>query len=183
MPFLRVPTRVGCLVSEFPDHPGHLAAVAAWEFEEGRVEHAYAAMAFSLDHLKWLAGAARHRFGRGRDESRARQMMFANAYVPPGLLDEMCIALGIDRELDSKRVSAASEVAMRDATAETVFLFGVLLMLATPNVTLRQDDDGYRDVSLASEGARRRGRKDSGFRRTGGTWSQPRLDWVRPAEG
>lgn len=187
------PERVGCLVAEMPNDPDRLASISAWRFPDGSIHHSYATMIWSLPHMALLASAARTYLGNGVEESTARMIAQAHAFVPSGLKGELEIICDSDQDLDS-----AMAAARRDVTSEHLRLAAALLLLKTPQVTIsdltipmgsEEDHPGIRLVRLQESPKSRRRRladlvpwhrRQAGFCRHAGkydtwiSWEDPR---------
>lgn len=165
----RRPDRLGALISRHPDDPGLLVTLVAWSFPDGSVHHSYAVMIWSQPHLADLAAGARHVFGRGRDESLARMMAQAHAFVPDGLMEEMSLIAEGDQDAKLDDSVAAT---MRDVTSESVFLMTALLFMRT-TAARQTSSDSVTEVSMSRSAA---GWRKGGFRRT---W-RGALAWQAP---
>jgi hypothetical protein len=135
-PGTKHPCDVGVLVSVDPDNPDRYAIMTAWDFAPAEafhprnaasVRHGYAAVALSRTHAMHHAYAARNGL-LGEEPPFERLLGLLNAYIPPGLRDEMQIAgsVGTDEEAEE-----LDRLAVRDVMTEAPYALAALLLLSS----------------------------------------------------
>ena len=136
-PGSRWPCDVGVLVTVDPDNPDRYVIMTGWDFEPAEafdpmdarsVRHGYAAVAISRTDAMHHAYAARNGLLDPAEPPFERLFGLFNAYIPPGLRDEMHIAGGVGTDGDA---DALDRSAVRDVVGEAPFALAALLLLAS----------------------------------------------------
>ncbi|EPX84035.1 hypothetical protein [Salipiger mucosus] len=123
------PERVGVMIAYANDDTRLVLGTVAWRFPDGRVDHAPAFFSWDEEHLGDLARRARHSYSHVAAESWARMMSMIYTHVPEGYVQEMEVLEDLrDRGPDIDTMAGS---ARREASAEALFMIGVLLMSQT----------------------------------------------------
>lgn len=172
------PVRTGVLLAIHEEDPSIIVGTTAWRLPDGRVDHAASFFSWNEPHLASLASRARQFFSRDQKECWARIMTMVYTHVPTGFIEEMDVLRDIRTE--DEDIEKLKDDARRDASAEALFMMGVLLMTQTSRL---RTQDGSTTVSLGIDTTPRK--KLSIRRQLNGFYRRPqkkghRLEWQWP---
>jgi hypothetical protein len=123
------PVRTGVLLAMHEEDPSIIVGTTAWRLADGRVDHAASFFSWNEPHLAALANRARKFFSRDQKECWARIMTMVYTHVPSGFEEEMDVLRDIRTE--DEDLERLKDDARRDASAEALFMMGLLLMTQT----------------------------------------------------
>ncbi|MBO9428443.1 hypothetical protein [Sulfitobacter sp. R18_1] len=172
------PVRTGVLLAIHEEDPSIIVGTTAWRLPDGRVDHAASFFSWNEPHLAALSRRARQFFSRDQKECWARIMSMVYTHIPSGFEEEMDVLRDIRAE--GEDMDRLKDDARRDASAEALFMMGLLLMTQTSRL---QVTDEEHQALLSIDTSEQN--KFSLRRRTNGFYRRPqkkghRLEWQWP---
>ncbi|ANT63084.1 hypothetical protein AYJ57_21675 (plasmid) [Salipiger sp. CCB-MM3] len=133
------PERIGVMVTYGGEDSDAVIGTVAWRFSDGRVDHAPAFFSWDEAQLEDLSQRARFSYSKVPAESWARMMSLIYTHVPKGYVDQMEVLE--DLRKNGPDIDTMTGAARREASAEALFMLGVLLMLQTGRVQAEGQGD------------------------------------------
>lgn len=161
------PDKIGVLLAQNPSNENGVIGIVAWK-TGNNIDHSQAVLSWNMETFKDFSYQARKFFSKDKNEVFARILSIVNTSVPQGFQEEMRILYDLN-ESNGKQIDDFYEDAHRNASSETLFILGFLLMLQTEQTNIMRKellgDDFIYECNLIENSPRYLFSKPKGFQR------------------